>query len=90
MLAAEIVSDVQLKENIEFELRKNYKGSELLGAQFFLNQLIELLATSLNDFDKKKNNKFVGYSELEQYHTIAVMIVKILPVLTLEFIKSGK
>ena len=90
MLAGEIISHVDLEENIKNELKENYSGSELMGVQYMLNQVIQLLATNLNDFDKKKNNKFEGYSELEQYHSISVMIVNLLPALTMEYITSGK
>ena len=44
-----------------------------------LNQVIQILALRLNDFDKDGNNNFNGYIELEQYHTIASLIVKMLP-----------
>ncbi len=88
MLAGEITSDIQLEENIKKELKENYSGSELMGVQFMLNQVIQLLATSLNNFDKKKNNKFEGYSELEQYHSISGLIVNLLPALTMEYITN--
>ena len=78
MLIGEIQDQADLEENIKIEI-ESFDGGELMGLQFMLNQVIQILALRLNDFDKDGNNNFNGYIELEQYHTIASLIVKMLP-----------
>lgn len=88
-LAGEISNQSDLEQNIKSEL-ENHDGGELLGMQFMLGQVLEILATRLNDFDNKNNKTFNGYIELEQYHTIAGIILKILPELILNNITKAK
>ena len=88
-LAGEISDQSDLEENIKSEL-ENYDGGELLGMQFMLGQVLEMLATRLNDYDNDNNNTFKGYVELEQYHTIAGIILKMLPELILNDITKVK
>tara|TARA_Y100000768_G_C23882559_1_gene635974 strand:- start:552 stop:950 length:399 start_codon:yes stop_codon:yes gene_type:complete len=88
-LAGEISDQSDLEKNINNEL-KNHDGGELLGMQFMLGQVLEMLATRLNDFDKNNNNKFNGYIELEQYHTITGIIIKMLPELIVNQLTKEK
>tara|TARA_B100001059_G_scaffold171704_1_gene171821 strand:- start:2783 stop:3214 length:432 start_codon:yes stop_codon:yes gene_type:complete len=74
----QIQSEEELIENIKNELIK-YDFPQLGVKQFQYNELIALLANSLNEFDNKNNNKFNGYIELEQYHTIAIKINENIP-----------
>ena len=53
-------------------------------------QVNQMLAHMLNDFDEKKNNKFNGYKELEQYHTISGIIVQMMPEMIMEKMLQGK
>ena len=39
-------------------------------------QVTSTLAEILNDFDNKNQSNFIGYKELEQYHTIAALYIK--------------
>lgn len=74
----QIQSEEELIENIKNELIK-YDFPQLGVKQFQYNELIGLLANALNEFDNENNNKFNGYIELEQYHTIAMKISENIP-----------
>lgn len=77
-LLRQIQSEDKLIENIKNELIR-YDFPQLGVKQFQYNGLIELLANALNEFDNENNNKFNGYIELEQYHTIAIKISENIP-----------
>ena len=74
----QIQSEDELIENIKNELVK-YDFPQLGVKQFQYNEIIGLLANALNEFDNENNNKFNGYIELEQYHTIAMKISENIP-----------
>ena len=74
----QIKNEDELIENIKNELIK-YDFPQLGVKQFQYNELIGLLANALNEFDNENNNKFNGYIELEQYHTIAMKISENIP-----------
>ncbi len=88
VLAAEIGSQEDLQNNIKKEL-SIYDAGTLGGKQYMFGQVNETLAHMLNDFDEKKNNKFNGYKELEQYHTISGIIVQMMPEILMAKIIGG-
>ena len=85
-LAREIGNIEDLESNIREELGI-YDVGALLLKQFQFGQLTDMLGMMLNDFDKENNNNFNGYTELEQYHTIASTILKMLPEIIVEKIQ---
>tara|TARA_B110000238_G_C16016203_1_gene391160 strand:- start:414 stop:818 length:405 start_codon:yes stop_codon:yes gene_type:complete len=88
MLAAEIVNSEDLESNIREELGI-YDGGALLFKQNQFGEVTDMLAMMLNTFDEKNNTNFNGYTELEQYHTIASTILKMLPEILMEKMISG-
>ena len=86
-LLAQIGNEDELIENIKNELIK-YDFTQLGVKQFQYNGLIGLLANALNEFDNQNNNKFNGYIELEQYHTIAIKIVENIPEIMMNTFKN--
>ena len=70
------------REDLEFNIRKelsSYDVGTLGGKMYMFGQVNSTLAEMLNDFDNKNQSDFIGYTELEQYHTIASTILQMLP-----------
>ena len=88
MLAAKIVNSEDLESNIREEL-SIYDGGTLMFNQNQFGELTNKLGIMLNTFDEENNNSFNGYTELEQYHTIASTILKMLPEILIEKMISG-
>jgi hypothetical protein len=88
MLAAEIVNSEDLESNIREELGI-YDVGTLGGKQYMFGEVTNMLGIMLNTFDEENNNNFNGYTELEQYHTIASTILKMLPEILMEKMISG-
>ena len=74
----EIVNREDLECNIRKEL-SSYDVGTLGGKMYMFGQVNSMLAEMLNDFDEKKQSDFIGYKELEQYHTLASTILQMLP-----------
>tara|TARA_B100000795_G_C22668460_1_gene386965 strand:- start:371 stop:775 length:405 start_codon:yes stop_codon:yes gene_type:complete len=88
MLAAKIVNSEDLESNIREEL-SIYDGGTLMFKQNQFGEVTNKLGIMLNTFDEENNNSFNGYTELEQYHTIASTILKMLPEILIEKMISG-
>ena len=54
---------------------KKYDGGEIMTKTELYNQLEHIFTVYLEDWEKKKETTFVGFEDVEQYHSLSQKIV---------------
>jgi len=69
--------DVYLEEISSYikDYYKKYDGDEIMTKTELYNQLEHIFTVYLEDWEKKKETTFVGFEDVEQYHSLSQKIV---------------
>ena len=63
--------------NYILSIFKSHSRENIISKVVSFENIIDLLATKLNEFDKNDDTSFNGYLILEQYHSMAIRIEKL-------------
>ena len=85
MKTGEIHNDIQLNSFIEQNLRE-LTMEELCSKTVAFRSLELLLGQHLTDWEGNNNTSFEGYIDIEQYHTVAVRTIQIIPEVLVDYV----
>ena len=88
MKIGEIHNDIQLNSFIEQHLRE-LTMDELSSKFVAFRSLERILGQHLTDWEDNNNTSFEGYIDIEQYHTVVVKAIQILPDVLLAVVTNG-
>ena len=56
----------------------NYDGGKIMFIISLFEQMEHMFGTYLNEWEKKNNSKFIGFEDVEQYHTLSQKVIIVL------------
>lgn len=84
------VGEIYLEEMTEY-IKNNfsdYDGGKIMFKISLFEQMEHIFGTYLNEWEEKKNSKFNGFEDVEQYHTLSQKVIIVLQELLQEQISN--
>jgi antitoxin component YwqK of YwqJK toxin-antitoxin module len=84
------VGEIYLEEMTEY-IKNNfsdYDGGKIMFKISLFEQMEHIFGTYLNEWEEKKNSKFNGFEDVEQYHTLSQKVIIVLQELLQEQIEN--
>ena len=84
------LGEIYLEEMTEY-IKNNfsdYDGGKIMFKISLFEQMEHIFGTYLNEWEEKKNSKFNGFEDVEQYHTLSQKVIIVLQELLQEQIAN--